>query len=81
MTIARNQDVLNRGAQQASADNPDLFNTDCSVMPVITYLADHRAGTLDRVVAVAEGFAGEHAAPDRQSLLAASLLQSLASRS
>ena len=30
---------------------------------------------------VADGFAGEHAAPDRQSLLAASLLQSLASRS
>jgi uncharacterized membrane protein len=43
LTIARNQDVLNYGAQQASVNNPDLFNTDCSVMPVIAYLADHRA--------------------------------------
>ena len=42
LTIARNQDVLNYGAQQASVNNPDLFNTDCSVMPVIAYLADHR---------------------------------------
>ena len=52
LTIARNQDVLNYGAQQASVNNPDLFNTDCSVMPVIAYLSDHRAETLDRVVQV-----------------------------
>ena len=51
LTIARNQDVLNYGAQQASVNNPDLFNTDCSVMPVIAYLSDHKAETLDRVVA------------------------------
>ena len=51
LTIARNQDVLNYGAQQASVNNPDLFNTECSVMPVIAYLSDHRAETLDRVVA------------------------------
>src|SRR5439155_1030162 len=35
LTIARNQDVLNYGAQQASVNNPDLFNTDCSVLPVV----------------------------------------------
>lgn len=71
LTIARNQDVLNYGAQQASVNNPDLFNTDCSVMPVIAYLSDHRAETLDRVVAAADGFARAHSAPDRQFLLAA----------
>jgi len=71
LTIARNQDVLNYGAQQASVNNPDLFNTDCSVMPVIAYLADHRAETLDRVVQAAEGFALDHTAPERQLLLAA----------
>lgn len=71
LTIARNQDVLNYGAQQASVNNPDLFNTDCSVMPVIAYLSDHRAETLDRVVAAADGFAQAHSAPDRQFLLAA----------
>lgn len=71
LTIARNQDVLNYGAQQASVNNPDLFNADCSVMPVIAYLSDHRAETLDRVVAAADGFAQAHSTPDRQFLLAA----------
>ena len=71
LTIARNQDVLNYGAQQASVNNPDLFNTDCSVMPVIAYLSDHRAETLDRVVQVSGDFAQAHSTPERQFLLAA----------
>nr|HET7858943.1 MMPL family transporter [Caldimonas sp.] len=71
LTIARNQDVLNYGAQQASVNNPDLFNTDCSVMPVIAYLSDHRAETLDRVVAASSKFADEHSTPERKFLLAA----------
>ena len=71
LTIARNQDTLNYGAQQASVNNPDLFNTDCSVMPVIAYLADHRAETLDRVSAAAGDFAAAHSTPERQFLLAA----------
>ncbi|NMF91475.1 efflux RND transporter permease subunit [Aromatoleum petrolei] len=71
VTLARNQDVLNYGAQQASVNNPDLFNNDCSVMPVIAYLTDHRAETLDRVVAAAAGFAEAHSSPERAFLLAA----------
>jgi len=71
LTLARNQDVLNYGAQQASVNNPDLFNNDCSLMPVIAYLTDHRAETLDRVVEVASRFAAEHSTPERQFLLAA----------
>ena len=71
LTIARNQDVLNYGAQQASVNNPDLFNTDCSVMPVIAYLADHRAETLDRVVQASADFAEAHSTAGPQFLLAA----------
>jgi predicted RND superfamily exporter protein len=71
LTIARNQDVLNYGAQQASVNNPDLFNTDCSVMPVIAYLSDHRADTLERVTGAAAQFAADHSVPERQFLLAA----------
>jgi predicted RND superfamily exporter protein len=71
LTIARNQDVLNYGAQQASVNNPELFNTDCSVMPVIAYLSDHRAETLDRVVQASSAFAAEHGSDERQFLLAA----------
>jgi predicted RND superfamily exporter protein len=71
LTIARNQDVLNYGAQQASVNNPDLFNVECSVMPVIAYLSDHRAETLDRVVAAAGEFAASHGTDERRFLLAA----------
>jgi predicted RND superfamily exporter protein len=71
LTINRNQDVLNYAAQNASVNNPDLFNTDCSIMPVIAYLADHKAETLNRVVAAAADFAEKHNDKDRQFLLAA----------
>jgi predicted RND superfamily exporter protein len=71
LSIARNQDVLNYAAQQASVNNPELFNTACSVMPVIAYLADHRADTLARVSAAAQAFATEHSDGQRQFLLAA----------
>ena len=70
-SIQRNQNVLNYAAQQASVNSPELFNTDCSLMPVIAYLKDHKAETLSGVVAIAERFARENSSPDRQFLLAA----------
>jgi len=69
--IQRNQNVLNYAAQQASVNAPELFNTDCSLMPVIAYLKDHKAETIDAVVAIAEQFARENSSEDRQFLLAA----------
>ena len=66
LTLNRNQDVLNFAAQQTSVNNPDLFNTECSVMPVIAYLADHKAETLDRVVDAAAAFARTHDDKDRE---------------
>ncbi|BAN48144.1 RND family transporter [Metapseudomonas resinovorans] len=71
LSLQRNQDVLNYAAQQASVNTPELFNTDCSVMPVIAFLKDHKAQTLDEVAAIAERFAAENSEPDRQFLLAA----------
>ncbi|WP_187806974.1 RND family transporter [Aquipseudomonas alcaligenes] len=70
-SIQRNQDVLNYAAQQASVNAPELFNTQCSLMPVIAFLKDHKAETLDGVVAIAERFAKENSTEDRQFLLAA----------
>ncbi|MES3706633.1 RND family transporter [Pseudomonas putida] len=70
-SLQRNQDMLNYAAQQASVNAPELFNTDCSMMPVIAYLKDHKAQTLDDVVAIADRFARENSSPDRQFLLAA----------
>ena len=71
LTLSRNQDVLNYGAQQASINNPDMFDRACSMMPVIAYLSDHKAGTLENVVQAADSFAKAHSTPERQFLLAA----------
>ncbi|MFJ4067823.1 RND family transporter [Pseudomonas sp. NPDC089996] len=70
-SLQRNQDVLNYAAQQASVNTPELFNNDCSLMPVIAYLKDHRADTLAQVAATAERFAQANSGDDRQFLLAA----------
>ncbi|HEY7725245.1 MAG TPA: RND family transporter, partial [Anaeromyxobacteraceae bacterium] len=70
-TLSRNQQVLNHAAQQAISRNPELFDADCSLMPVVAYLSDHRAETLDEVVRVAEGFARRHGGPGLTFLLAA----------
>ncbi|WP_371366909.1 RND family transporter [Pseudomonas sp. QL9] len=70
-SLQRNQDVLNYAAQQASVNAPELFNTECSVMPVIAFLKDHKAKTLEEVTAIAEDFAKANSTPDRQFLLAA----------
>ena len=71
LTLSGNQDILNYAAQQASVSNPDLFNADCSVMPVIAYMKDHKADTLSRAIEVASAFAAKHNTPERQFLLAA----------
>jgi predicted RND superfamily exporter protein len=71
LTLSRNQDILNYAAQQASVNNPDLFNTACSVMPVIAYLSDHKAKTLQDVVAAASDFSQDHNADGRTFKLAA----------
>mgnify|MGYP003868885951 CR=1 FL=1 len=70
-SIQRNQDMLNYAAQQASVNAPELFNSDCSLMPVIAFLKDHKAETLDGVVAIADKFARDNSTEDRQFLLAA----------
>ena len=71
LSLQRNQDVLNYAAQQASVNTPELFNTDCSLMPVIAVLKDHKAQSLDEIVAIAERFARENNSDDRQFLLVA----------
>jgi uncharacterized protein len=70
-TLSRNQDVLNYGAQQAIQNTPDLTNPECSVMPVIAFLKDHKAATLDAVSKTVEKFIAEHPVKDVQLLPAA----------
>jgi predicted RND superfamily exporter protein len=60
LTISRNQDVLNYAAQRASVNMPDMFNTECSVMPLVAFLTDHKAETLSSVLSVVEKFIADH---------------------
>ena len=70
-TLSRNQQVLNYGAHQSIVNNPNLFNNDGTIMPLIAYLSDHKAETLAGVVKAAEEFSQQHSTSDRQFLLAA----------
>jgi len=52
--LSRNQNVLNSSVQRAPAG---MLNPSCSMVPVIIFLNDHKAETLERVLAVADDFA------------------------
>jgi len=45
--LSRNESIINSSIQRAPAG---LVNTDCSMTPMIVYLEDHEADTLERVV-------------------------------
>jgi predicted RND superfamily exporter protein len=66
--ISRNQLILNNSLSRVPSN---LLNTDCSMVPVILFLEDHKADTLDRVVAAAERFAKENDSDQIQFKLAA----------
>ena len=66
-TLSRNQDVLNNSISRADG----LYNTDCSLAPVLVFLNDHKAETLDRVVNAVKLFAKEHDTENRKFVLAA----------
>ncbi|WP_370260705.1 RND family transporter [Limnobacter sp.] len=53
MTLNRNQFVLN-GTISGMNLSDGLFSSDCSFMPIIIFLEDHKAETLERVVAEAQ---------------------------
>lgn len=47
-----------------------LLNGDCSVMPVYIYTTDHKAETIDRIVAAVKAFDREHGSEKARFLLA-----------
>ncbi|EAQ97823.1 efflux RND transporter permease subunit [Congregibacter litoralis] len=66
--ISRNQYVLNNSLSRAPNS---LRNTDCSMAPVILFLDDHKAETLNSVVDAAELLAPRYESEDLQFQLAA----------
>lgn len=55
--LSRNQTILNTSIQRAPSS---LLNPDCSMAPVIVYLDDHKAETLETAVAAVESFKAEY---------------------
>jgi predicted RND superfamily exporter protein len=70
-TINRTPAILNRSLFQVLLDRPDLISPACNTMPIIAYLTDHKAATLNRVLDAAQHFADTHKNPNHQFLLAA----------
>lgn len=66
-TLSRNQDILNNSIARADG----LYNADCSVAPVLVFLNDHKAATLERAVKVAEDFAKANSRENLQFIMAA----------
>ncbi|SDS43396.1 hypothetical protein SAMN05216421_1517 [Halopseudomonas xinjiangensis] len=67
-TLSRNQDNLNNAISRAPQG---LFNASCSLAPVMLYLNDHKAETLERVTSAVEAFAEEHNTENLEFKLAA----------
>ncbi|MFJ3049462.1 MULTISPECIES: efflux RND transporter permease subunit [Pseudomonas nitroreducens/multiresinivorans group] len=66
-SLSRNQDVLNNSISRAEG----LFNSNCSLAPLLVFLNDHKAETLDRAVAVVQEFAKANEKDDLKFKLAA----------
>lgn len=66
--ISRNQTIINASIREAPAG---LINTDCSLTPVLVFLEDHKAETLQTVVAAVEKYASENSNEEHNFLLAA----------
>jgi predicted RND superfamily exporter protein len=65
--LSRNKDVLNSSIARADG----LYNNDCSLAPLLIFLNDHKAETLDRAVHAVQEFAAENNREGLEFLLAA----------
>jgi len=57
--LPRDNDALRQDTQGFETDS-GLLNADCSAMPVMMFLTDHRATTIDRVVGAVKEFRAEN---------------------
>ena len=71
LTIPDNQSIVDGQINNALSWNSEFLNTMCSLSPVLAYLTDHKAETLNGVVKVASEFAEKHDNGERKFLLAA----------
>ncbi|WGK62461.1 MMPL family transporter [Halopseudomonas sp. SMJS2] len=70
-TISDNQGLIDSQVNNAVAWNSEFLNTHCDLTPVVAFLSDHKAETLQRVVDAASSFAEQANNDQHQFLLAA----------
>lgn len=61
--LSRNQSVLQQSVTYVPTTS-GLLNSDCSVMPVMMFTADHKADTIQRIVGEVKKFEAGHGHPD-----------------
>jgi len=61
--LARNQSVLTQSVTYVPTSS-GLLNADCSVMPVMLFTRDHKAQTIEEIVAAVKRFEAEHGNAD-----------------
>lgn len=66
--LSRSESIINSSIQRAPAG---MVNADCSMTPMIVYLKDHQAETLDRVVDTLKSLIEEYPSENYKVLLAA----------
>lgn len=71
MTISESQSLIDPQVSNALGWNSEFLNNACSLLPVVAYLSDHKAETLERVTQTVKDFAAAHDTKDRKFLLAA----------
>lgn len=66
--LSRNQQILNSSIQRAPSG---MINTDCSLTPLLAFLEDHKAETLQRVVDEVEAFVAANPSDNYRFMLGA----------
>lgn len=70
-TIPRNASNRTQAFNMFATDRPELVDRFCVITPVIAYLSDHKAATLERVVKEVEAYSAQYSTESRTFLLAA----------
>ena len=67
--LSRNPSVLTQSVSYVPTSS-GLLNSDCSVMPVLIFSADHKAGTINTIIDSVRDFSRQHESPQLRFRLA-----------
>jgi predicted RND superfamily exporter protein len=70
-TISTDQGIIGTQVSNAMAWNSELITSECALIPIVAYLSDHKAATLNSLVQAVTDFADRHDTPERKFMLAA----------